>query len=132
MTKFSNSGKDNRDNMEIFQVLLGECHLLALANGQRTVPIITTRNPGGYSPRQLILADSGLYYTIPADDIYKRIYDLERLLIILNQVTAKDLHYLIKRVIADNDAVLWFKTIYDHINGKIGRASCRERVLVAV
>ena len=32
-------------------------------------------------------------------------------------VTGKDLHYLIKRVIADNDAVLWFKTIYDHING---------------
>ena len=31
-------------------------------------------------------------------------------------VTGKDLHYLIKRVIADNDAVLWFKTIYDHIN----------------
>ena len=117
MTKFSNSGKDNRDNMETFQVLLGECHLLTLAKGQRIVPIITTRNPGGYSPRQLFLADSGLYYTIPADDIYKRIHDLERLLVILNQVTAKDLHYLIKRVIADNDAVLWFKTIYDHING---------------
>ena len=32
-------------------------------------------------------------------------------------VTRKDLHYSIKRVIADNDAVLWFKTIYDHING---------------
>ena len=32
-------------------------------------------------------------------------------------VTGKDLHYLIKRVIADNDAVLWFKTIYDYING---------------
>ena len=32
-------------------------------------------------------------------------------------VTGKDLHYLIKRVIADNDAVLWSKTIYDHING---------------
>ena len=32
-------------------------------------------------------------------------------------VTGKDLHYLIKRVIADNDAVLWFKTNYDHING---------------
>ena len=32
-------------------------------------------------------------------------------------VTGTDLHYLIKRVIADNDAVLWFKIIYDHING---------------
>ena len=32
-------------------------------------------------------------------------------------VPAKGLHNLIKRVIADNDAVLWFKTTYDHING---------------
>ena len=58
-----------------------------------------------------------MYDVIPADDIYKRLHDLDRLLVILNMVTGKDLHYLIKRVIADNDAVLWFKTIYDHING---------------
>jgi hypothetical protein len=51
MTKFSNFGKDNRDNMETFQVALGECDLLTLANGQRTVPILTTRNPGGYSEK---------------------------------------------------------------------------------
>ena len=76
MAKFSNSGNDNRDNMETLMVLLGECNLLTLAKGQRTVPIITTRNPGGYTPRQLIFGESGLYSTIPADDIYKRIHDL--------------------------------------------------------
>ena len=57
MIKFSNFGKDNRDNMETFQVALGECDLLTLANGQRTVPILTTRNPGGYSGKTLIFKD---------------------------------------------------------------------------
>ena len=117
MPKFSNSGKDNRDNMETFMVALGECKLLTLAKGDRELPVISARNPGGYSPRSLVLSEEGLYDVIPADDIYKRLHDLDRLLVILNMVTGKDLHYLIKRVIADNDAVLWFKTIYDHING---------------
>ena len=99
--------------METFMVALGECKLLTLAKGDRELPDITARNPGGYSPRSLVLAEEGLYDVIPADDIYKRLHDLDRLLVILNMVTGKDLHYLIKRVIADNDAVLWFKTIYD-------------------
>ena len=117
MTKFSNFGKDNRDNMETFQVALGECDLLTLANGQRTVPILTTRNPGGYSEKTLIFKDDGSYDVIPADDIYKRVHDLKRLKVILNVVTGKDLHYLIKHVLTENDSVQWFKIIYDHING---------------
>ena len=44
-------------------------------------------------------------------------HDVKKLLVILNIVTAKDLHYLIKRVMVENDAVTWFSTIYDHING---------------
>ena len=103
--------------METFMVALGELKLLTLAKGDRQLPVITARNPGGYSPGSLVLAEEGLYDVIPADDIYKRLHDLDRLLVILNMVTRKDLHYSIKRVIADNDAVLWFKTIYDHING---------------
>ena len=79
-------------------VNLSECKLLTLANGERTVPIITTRNPGGYTAESLILRD-GLHELIPADDIFKRLHDLERLSVILNVVTGKDLHYLIKRVI---------------------------------
>ena len=55
MPKFSNSGKDNRDNMETFMVALGECKLLTLAKGDRELPVITARNPGGYSPRSLVL-----------------------------------------------------------------------------
>ena len=98
-------------------VALGKCKLLTLAKGVRVLRVITARNPGGYSPRSLILTEEGLYDVIPADDIYKRLHDLNRLLVILNMVTGTDLHYLIKRVIADNDAVLWFKIIYDHING---------------
>ena len=43
----SNSGKDNRDNMETFMVALGECKLLTLAKGDRELPVITARNPGG-------------------------------------------------------------------------------------
>ena len=77
MTKFSNFGKDNRDNMETFQVALGECDLLTLANGQRTVPILTTRNPGGYSAKTLIFKDDGSYDVNPADDIYKRVHDFK-------------------------------------------------------
>ena len=99
MTKFSNLGKDNRDKMETFQVALGECDLLTLANGQRTAPILTTRNPGGYSAKTLIFKDDGSYD------------------VILNVVTGKDLHYLIKHVLIENDSVQWFKIIYDHING---------------
>ena len=117
LPKFSNSGKDNRDNMETFIVALGECDLLTLAKGQRVLPVITTRNPRGYSAEQLVMEDNGLYSYIPADDIHKRIHDIKRLMVILNMVTSKDLHYLVKRAIADNDAVLWFKSIYDHING---------------
>ena len=90
----------------MFMVALGECKLLTLAKGDRELPVITDRNPGGYSPRSLVLAEEGLYDVIPADDIYKRLHDLDRLLVILNMVTGKDLHYLIKCVIADNDAVL--------------------------
>ena len=36
---------------------------------------------------------------------------------ILNVVTGKDLHYLIKHVLTENDSVQWFKIIYDYING---------------
>ena len=117
MPKFSNSGKDNCDNMETFMVALGECKLLTLAKGDRVLTVITARNRGGYTSRSLVLSEDGLYDVIPADDIYKRLHNLDRLSVVLNMVTGKDLHYLIKRVIADNDAVLWFKTIYDHING---------------
>ena len=91
--------------METFQVALGECDLLTLANGQRTVPILTTRNPGGYSEKTLIFKDDGSYDVIPADDIYKRVHDLKRLKVILNVVTGKDLHYLIKHVLTENDSV---------------------------
>ena len=98
-------------------VALGECKLLTLAKDDRVLPVIAARNPGGYTSRSLVLAEEGLYDVIPANDIYKRLHDLDRLLVILNIVTGKDLHYLIKRVIADNDVILWFKTIYDHING---------------
>ena len=117
MPKFSNSGEDNRDNMETFMVALGECKLLTLAKVSRTIPVITARNPGGYTSRTLVLGEDGSYDVIPADDIYKKIHDTERLLVMLNVVTAKDLHFMVKRVIADNDAVLWFKTIYNHIIG---------------
>ena len=98
-------------------VALGECKLLTLAKGDRVLPVITARNPGGYTFRSLVFAEEGLYDVIPADEIYKRLHDLDRLLVILKMVTGKDLHYLIKRVIANNDAIIWFKTIYDHING---------------
>ena len=94
-----------RDNMETFQVALGECDLLTLANGQRAVPILNTRNPGGYSVKPLIFKDDGSYEVIPADDIYKRVHDLKRLKVILNVVTGKDLHYLIKRVLTENDSI---------------------------
>ena len=85
--------------METFQVALGECDLLTLANGQRTVPILTTRNPGGYTEKTLIFEDDGSYDVIPADDIYERVHDFKRLKVILNVVTGKDLHYLIKHVL---------------------------------
>ena len=117
MPKFSNSGKDNRDNMETFMVALSECKLLTLAKGDCVLPIITARTPRGYTSRILVLSEDGSNDVIPSDDIYKRLHDLDRLLVILNMVTGKDLHYLIKHVIADKDAVLWFTTIYDHING---------------
>ena len=74
------------------------------------LPVITARNPGGYTSRSLVLAEEGLYDVIPAYGIYKRLHDLERLLVILNMVTGKDLHYLIKRVIADNSVIEGCKT----------------------
>ena len=114
LPKFSNSGKDNRDNMKTFMVALSECDLLC--KSERLMPIVTTRNPGGYSARTLIFNDDG-YTIIQADDIFKWDFDIKKLLVILNMVTGKDLHYLLKRIITDNDAVLWFKTIYNHING---------------
>ena len=117
LPKFSNSGKDNRDNMETFMVLLGECDLLTLAKGQRSLTVVDARNPRGYSPEQLVLGDNGIYDFVPADDVRRRVYDSKRLQTILNQVTGKDLHYLIKHSISENDPIQWFKIIYDHING---------------
>ena len=73
--KFFNSGKDNRDNMEMFLVALGECKLLTLAKGDRTLPVITAKNPGKCSSRTLVLAEEGLYDVIPADYIYNRLHD---------------------------------------------------------
>ena len=116
LPKFSNSGKDNRDNMETFMVALSECDLLTICKCERLMPIVTTRNPGGYSARTLVFNNDG-YIIIQADDIFKWDFDIKKLLVILNMVTGKDLHYLLKRIITDNDAVLWFKTIYNHING---------------
>ena len=117
LPRFSNSDKGNRDNMQTFMVALAECELLTLANGDRSTPIISDRNPNGYSPRTIHTNPNGSITVIPADDIFKRDHDVKKLLVILNIVTAKDLHYLIKRVMVENDAVTWFSTIYDHING---------------
>ena len=103
--------------MQTFMVALAECELLTLANGDRSTPIISDRNPNGYSPRTIHTNPNGSITVIPADDIFKRDHDVKKLLVILNIVTAKDLHYLIKRVMVENDAVTWFLTIYDHING---------------
>ena len=64
-------------------VALGDCKLLTLGKGDRVLPVISARNPGGYTSRSLVLAEEGLYDVIPADDIYKRLHDLDRLLVIL-------------------------------------------------
>ena len=79
--------------MQTFMVALAECELLTLANGDRLTPIISDGNPNGYTPRTILTNPNGSITVIPADDIFKRDHDVKKQLVILNIVTAKDLHY---------------------------------------
>ena len=97
-------------------VYLLECGLLTLARGERILPDISTLNPYGYKDESLETNADGSYSFIPADDLFKKDHDKKKLLRILNTVTDKSLHYLIKRVLSENDAVTWFSAIYEHIN----------------
>ena len=78
LPRFSNSDKGNRDNMQTFMVALAECELLTLAKGDRSTPIISDRNPNGYSSRAISTNSNGSITIIPADDIFKRDHDVKK------------------------------------------------------
>ena len=114
--KFGNNVTTNRETLKSVKILLAETGLHSLVDGSRRKPIHSTDNVFGYTPDSV--RKIGFEITlVPKDDLFKYAHDCKRLFSIMNQITARDLHYLVNQSLIDRDGVAWFTAIVEHVHG---------------
>ena len=114
--KLTEGGHDNKKRKEMILSVLKSEDLLTMLSGQRLLPIRSTGNENGYSPRTTIQLN-GKDTIICADDRFLYSHDSNRLYVALSIAISESIQYLFPMATDNENGILLWTSTIEHLFG---------------